>query len=402
MSEKRYNIGIMIHRLVNLSKFQSFFLFGARGTGKSTLLRAAFPKHSHFWIDLLRPEQEMRYATRPERLLEDWRQLQSIKKQNGWVVIDEVQRVPKLLDLVHIGIEEHGIKFAMTGSSTVKLRRGAANLLAGRAVTFNLHPFSALELGDAFELEDALNFGMLPRSFALRHDAKERRRFLASYVNTYLREEIQAEQLARRLEPFRYFLEAAAAASGSILNVAKLARQANIEPRTAQRYFSLLEDTMIGFYLPAFDRSVRRRQAKHQKFYFFDTGVARAATQTLRAKVVVGSYEFGRLFEQLVILEIVKTNAASESDYQLSYLRTADGGEIDLIATRGKATLAIEIKSTHDPDITAVRRLARLSRGISACQPYIFCCTSIATEIEGVKILPWQQGVAELFAQHDA
>ena len=121
-----------------------------------------------------------------------------------------------------------------------------------------------------------------------------------------MREEIQAEQLARRLEPFRYFLEAAAAASGSILNIAKLARQANIEARTAQRYFALLEDTMIGFYLPAFDRSVRRRQAKHQKFYFLDPGVARAATQTLRTGVTEGSYEFGHLFEQFVILEILK------------------------------------------------------------------------------------------------
>ncbi|MDE3269532.1 MAG: DUF4143 domain-containing protein [Pseudomonadota bacterium] len=388
----------MIHRSVNLSKAQSFFLFGARGTGKSTLLRKEFPPDKYFWVDLLHPEQEMRYATRPERLLEDWRQLRSANKQHGWVIIDEVQRLPKLLDIAHIGIEEHGIKFAMTGSSTVKLRRGAANLLAGRAITFNLYPFSALELGADFELEDALNFGTLPRSFALRHDSKERRRFLASYVNTYLREEIQAEQLARRLEPFRYFLEAAAAASGTILNVAKLSRQAHIEPRTAQRYFALLEDTMIGFYLPAFERSVRRRQAKHQKFYFFDTGVVRAATQSLKANIIDGTYEFGRLFEQWVIIEIVKANTYSESDYQLSYLKTADGSEIDLIAARGEKTLAIEIKSTADPDITAVRRLARLARGISMCQPYIFCRTSIATEIEGVKVLPWQQGIAELFA----
>ena len=388
----------MIHRQVKLSELQSFFLFGARGTGKSTLLRAKFPQDDYFWVDLLHPEQEMRYGTMPERLLDDWRSLQDSQKARGWLVIDEVQRVPKLLDVVHIGIEQHGIKFAMTGSSTVKLRRGAANLLAGRAVTFNLHPFSALELGEAFDLEDALNFGTLPRAVALRHDTTERRRFLAGYVSTYLREEIQAEQLARRLEPFRYFLEAAAAASGSILNIAKLARQANIEARTAQRYFALLEDTMIGFYLPAFDRSVRRRQAKHQKFYFFDPGVARAATQTLRTGITEGSYEFGRLFEQFVILEILKTNAACESDYQLSYLNTADGGEIDLIATRGKTTLAIEIKSARDPDITAIRRLSRLSKGIDNCQPYIFCRTSIASEIEGVRVLPWQQGVVQLFA----
>lgn len=389
----------LIPRSVNISKSQSFFLFGVRGCGKSTLLKKLFPKDHYYWIDLLDHEQEMRYATNPKLMLNDWQGLRGVKRDNGWIIIDEVQRLPKILDLVHLGIEEHGIKFALTGSSTRKLRYGASNMLAGRAVTFNLFPFTSFELGDGFDLIDTLNFGSLPRAVALRNTPLERRRFLSSYVNTYLREEIYAEQFVQNLAPFRYFLEVAADANGTIINNAKLARQVNLEPRTVQRYFSLLEDTMFGFYLPSFDRSVRQRQAKHPKFYFFDTGVVRAIKQSLKLPISEGSYEFGRLFEHLVILETIRANNIYEHDYHFSYLRTADNAEIDLIASRADNILAIEIKSAKNPDITAIRKITRLTKGIAGCQPYIFCQTDQPTEIEGVRIVPWQQGIHELFGE---
>ena len=387
----------MLTRIVKPSKFQSFFLFGARGTGKSTLLRELFPVDKHFWIDLLEIETETRYVTAPQLLLEDWQAADAAVQKNGWIIIDEVQKAPRLLDVVHLGIERHGIKFAMTGSSARKLRYGGSNLLAGRAVTFALHPFTAQELGTEFDLDDAINFGTLPRSVALRQHADERRRFLFSYVNTYLREEIQAEGFVRKFAPFRNFLKIAATASGTILNMALLARQTGVDKNTVQRYFSILEDTLLGFYLPSFSRSTRMAYAKHPKFYFFDTGIARAAAQTLGTQLRPSTYEFGRFFEHFVVLEAIRANAAHEKGYEFFYFKTDRGAKIDIVATRGKQTLAIEIKSTTSPDITAIRKLARLSQSITDCQPCIFCRTTRASLIEGVRVLPWQQGIAEFF-----
>ena len=399
-----YNLDIMIHRTLSLSKFQSFFLFGPRGTGKTTLVEANFPRQEYFWIDLLDPAQELLYLRDPNALLETWAGATSGQKKHGWIIIDEIQKVPKLLDLVHMAIERFGLKFALTGSNARKLRRGASNLLAGRAVTFNLHPFSSLELGTVFNLHEALNFGMLPRTVALRKHPTERRRFLASYVNTYLREEINAEQLVRKFEPFTRFLSIAAAANGTILNISKLARQANVEPRTAVRYFSLLEDTLLGFFLPSFNRSARKRQVRHPKFYFFDPGVTRAATQTLDIELTPGSYAYGRAFEHFVMLEIIKANDAHEKGYFFSYFKVTSGdgleSEVDLIATKGANTLVIEIKSAIQPDISEIRRLVRLGKHVNHnnCQPYILCRAPRASVREGVRIMPWQQGIVELFS----
>ena len=398
MREKRHNLLVMIPRTVNLSKFQSFFLFGARGTGKSTLLRQLLPMDRYFWVDLLEVETETRYLNAPQLLLQDWQQASTELRLNNWIVIDEVQKVPRLLDVVHLAIERHGINFAMTGSSARKLRHGAANLLAGRAVTFALHPFSARELGTQFDLDDALNFGLLPRAVALRKELAERKRFLHSYVNTYLREEVQAEGFLRKFAPFRNFLPIAASASGTILNISLLARQTGVDKSTVQRYFSILEDTLIGFYLPAFSRSTRMAYAKHPKFYFFDTGVARAAALSLDTYLRPATYEFGRFFEHFVVLEIIKENSANEKGYEFFYFRTDRGAEIDIVAAKGQQTLAIEIKSTPEPDITAIRKLARLSKSIANCQPCVFCRTTRPLLVEGVRVLPWQQGIAELFS----
>ena len=387
----------MVTRIVKPSKFQSFFLFGARGTGKSTLLRELFPVDKHFWVDLLEIETETRYVTAPQLLLEDWQAAEAEVRERGWIIIDEVQKAARLLDVVHLGIERHGIKFAMTGSSARKLRYGSSNLLAGRAVTFALHPFTARELGAEFDLEDAINYGTLPRAVALRQHVDERKRFLLSYVNTYLREEIQAEGFVRKFAPFRNFLQIAATASGTILNMALLARQTGVDKNTVQRYFSILEDTLLGFYLPSFSRSTRMAYAKHPKFYFFDTGIARAAAQTLDTQLRPRTYEFGRFFEHFVVLEAIRANAAYEKGYEFFYFKTDRGAEIDIIATKGKHTLAIEIKSTSSPDIAAIRKLARLSQSIEGCQPCILCRTSRPSLIEGVRVLPWQQGIAEFF-----
>ncbi len=388
----------MLSRLCKPSKIQSFFLFGPRGVGKSTLLKTVFPAESAYKVDLLDYETEARLAVRPTLLLEEWDAQPAATKKSRWIVIDEVQRLPKLLDVVHHGIEEKKLSFALTGSSARQLRRGTANLLAGRAVEYKLHPFTSFELGSKFNLDDAINWGTLPKIFSLGGDEAEIRRYLNSFSNTYLREEIQAEQIVRNMAPFRLFLEVAANASGTMLNASKLGRQCGIDPKSAQRYFEILNDTLIGFYLPAFQASVRRRQAQHPKFYFFDTGVTRAAGQTLIGRVNRGTYEFGKLFEQLVILEAIRLNDYFESGFQFSYLRTAGNLEIDLILTRGRNEIvAIEIKSHAQPEVAIVDTINALTKGLKNCVRYVFCTTTQPAVIDGVKIVNWQQGLREIF-----
>lgn len=387
----------MVTRFLNISKLQSFFLFGARGVGKSTLLRKMFPPADYYWLDLLDPRLELRYLRDPSRLLEDWQGANTEQRANNWIVIDEVQKIPKLLDLVHLGISKHGIKFAMTGSSAAKLRASNSNLLAGRALTYELHPFSALELDEHFVLEDAISFGLLPQAVALREHPDERSNFLVSYVNTYLYTEIQAAGLVRKLEPFWRFLQVAAQANGKVLNVSRLARQAQVERQTAHRYFVLLQDTLIGFLLPSYHRSERRKQAGSPKFYLFDPGVARAATESLDVQLTPSSYEFGHFFEHLVILEAIKANHGKQFSFSYLPANNKEHTEINLIATKGERVLAVEIKSTTDPDIIDIRRLARTSRKITDHPPYIFCRTQQPTLREGVYILPWRQGIAKLF-----
>ncbi|NBW83389.1 ATP-binding protein, partial [bacterium] len=195
----------MFKRILKLSKSNSFFLFGARGTGKSTLLQSLFNPDNCLWIDLLEPELEAQLILQPSRLRELWK-----KDKKPWIVIDEVQKVPKLLDVVHSMIETEKVLFALTGSSARKLKHGQANLLAGRSFSFHLYPLSVPELAQAFDLDSALAFGTLPTIYAFR-EQRDKELYLRGYANTYLKEEIQAEQLVRQMEPFRKFLPVAAA-----------------------------------------------------------------------------------------------------------------------------------------------------------------------------------------------
>jgi predicted AAA+ superfamily ATPase len=388
----------MIPRLYNLSLSRSFFLFGPRGVGKSTLLKKHFATTPHLSVNLLEADVERRLSANPDRLLELWSAQPSDVKQSKWVVIDEIQRVPRILDVVHRGIEDFGLKFAMTGSNARKLRRGAANLLAGRASEFRLHPFSFMELGADYQISEAMTYGLLPTSYLLREDHVERRRFLNSYVNTYLREEIQAEQIVKNMEPFRQFIEIAGAAHGKILNASKVGRQCGIDPKTSQRYFQVLVDTLVGFYLPAFSTSIRKQQASHPKFYWFDAGVARAAAGLLDEGIEPGTYDFGNQFESLVIVEAMKLNDHVEAHATFSYFHSADGAEIDLIIKKGRKLFVIEIKSSSEPDLTEINKIARLSAVIK--QPHqamILCTTRQPFERNGVLIVHWMDGLRRIF-----
>jgi predicted AAA+ superfamily ATPase len=388
----------MIPRLTKLSLSRSFFLFGPRGVGKSTLLKSHFAGVPHFSVNLLESDIERRYSAHPDRLLDEWKGQPTHVKESKWIVIDEVQRIPRILDVVHRGIEDFNLKFAMTGSSARKLRRGAANLLAGRASEIRLHPFSFVELGERFLIPDAMNYGSLPSSFLLRDDHVERRRFLNAYVNTYLREEIQAEQIVKTMDPFRQFIEVAGAAHGKILNASKVGRQCGIDPKTSQRYFQVLIDTLVGFYLPAFDVSIRKQQASHPKFYWFDQGVARAAAGMLDDSVEPGTFDFGNQFESLVIMEAMKLNDHVEANARFSYFRSADDAEIDLIIKIGRKLYVIEIKGSTDPDLTEINKLARIAASIKIPhETMILCNTKRPFEKNGVKVLNWMTGLKAIF-----
>jgi len=392
----------MFQRIVNPPNSMSFFLFGARGTGKSTWLQGRFFEGEHLWVDLTDPGQERRCARRPEILLDEWKALSetlSRKKKVGspWIVIDEVQKIPAILDVVHIGIQRHKIKFALTGSSARKLKRGAANLLAGRALTYRMYPLTYLELAESFKLENYLEWGGLPMVYGLEN-SEDRKRYLSSYVDTYLREEIQIEQLVRKIEPFRMFLDVVGQMNGEIVNIAKISKQAGIDPKSGERYFEILNDTLVGFYLPAFDKSVRKSQLKHPKFYLFDIGVARAVRGELPLTLAPHTGLYGRYFEQFIIQQILSLNEYQGKGWRFSYLCTKDDNEVDLVIQRpGKKLLFIEIKSTDRPEHLTLGPFRTLAQDANA-EAIVICNAKRACKLDGVKVLPWMEFFEEIVA----
>ena len=383
----------MFHRLLQTTRNHSFFLFGARGTGKTTYIRDAFEPEASLYIDLLDPETEDAYRRTPRRLEN---QVRALPDAVEWVLIDEVQRAPRLLDLVHRLIESTGKRFVLTGSSGRKLRRGASNLLAGRAFVYNLHPLTAPELGDAFDIDDALRWGTLPEICSLRGN-DDREAYLRAYALTYLKEEIVAEQVVRRLDPFRHFLEVAAQSNGMVVNYANIAKDVGADPKAVKAYFGILEDTLVGFLLPAYHRSIRKQQRVSPKFYFFDGGVKRALDRTLRVPLNAGTYEYGKAFEHFVITQIAHLSSYRHPDWRLSHLRTGSGAEIDLVIERpGQSEALIEIKSARRIDERDVRGLARFTGDFA--NPTALCVSQDPTrmQIDGVLCLHWRDALAEL------
>ena len=383
----------MFRRLLQITRRNSFFLFGARGTGKTTYIRNAFTPDAVLYIDLLDAEIEDAYRRTPQRLE---RQIRALPQTVEWVLIDEVQRAPRLLDVVHRLIERTEKRFVLTGSSSRKLRRGASNLLAGRAFVYNLYPLTVPELEDAFDLEDALRWGTLPGIYALQGN-EDKQSYLRAYALTYLKEEIVAEQIVRRLDPFGQFLEVAAQANGTIINYANIARDVRADPKTVISYFSILEDTLVGFLLPAFHRSIRKQQRVNPKFYFFDTGVKRSLDRTLDVPLNARTYEYGKAFEHFVITQIAHLSRYRYPDWRLSYLQTGAGVEIDLVIDRpGTTTVLIEIKSSTRVDERDVRNLARFTGDFA--NPLALCVSRDTTRLKmnGVLCVHWREALEEL------
>ncbi len=387
----------MIHRIPKLSKSHSFFLFGARAVGKSSLIKKLFKTEKNIlYIDLLKSEWEDELAKKPDYLIEV---IQQLKSKPSWVVIDEIQKIPKLLDIVHHLIEEKKIKFALTGSSARKLKRGSANLLAGRAFGFELFPLTHLELlesKDQFDLHKYLSFGGLPAltEFTRHSDIQS---YLKTYVSTYLKEEIQAEQIVRNLKPFRLFLDVAAQMNAKIINFSKIGNDIGVDTKTVQNYFEILQDTHLGILLQCHDNSLRKRQKKNPKFYYFDTGVVRSLNRKLNLPLTAGSYEYGDLFEQFIILEMHRLNSYFSLDYRFSYLQTNNNLEVDIIIERpGMPTAFIEIKSTTnviDADYISLKNLK-----LDYPKNIYFCLSNDPNDRmdNKIHILHWKKGLKEL------
>ncbi len=382
----------MYKRLINLPKNHSFFLFGARGTGKSTLLRSSEIFKDALYIDLLKPDEEEVYSLKPDTLIS---QVHTLKK-GSWVILDEIQKVPKLLDVVHNLIEEKKVNFALTGSSSRKLKRGGGNLLAGRAFLFNLFPFSYKELNDAFILEDALNWGNLPKIHELESNT-EKARFLRSYVQTYIKEEILVEQLVRNLDPFRLFLPIAAQMNSEIINYSNISKDTGVDYKTIQNYFQILVDTCLGFFLEPYSKSVRKVQKQSPKFYFFDMGVKKSLQNTLNVETLEQTSDFGGAFESWFVNECMKLNSYKELDYKFSYLRTKDDMEIDLIIERpGLPLVLVEIKSAKKIDDKHIKSLVHFSKDFPKAQ--LICASRVQRpqKVGNVNILPWKQALEEI------
>jgi predicted AAA+ superfamily ATPase len=383
----------MFNRIIRFPPKNSFFLFGARGTGKTLLLKERFKDAAALYIDLLDPDLNQTYSLRPRTLLE---QLAALSKKTEWVIIDEIQKVPALLDVVHQQIEASRFKFALSGSSARKLKRGGANLLAGRAFVNHLFPLTAREIGEPFSLAAALAWGTLPRLFALE-SPEEKRDFLRTYTHTYLQEEITAEQVVRRVDPFRRFLFVAAQMSGQIVNFSKIAREVGASTPTVQTYFQILEDTLVGLLLEPFHESIRKRQRDNPKFYFFDTGVQRALNNTLTVELKPQTYAFGVAFEHFVISEINRLQSYAKKDYRLSYLRSKDDVEIDLIIERpGLKRALVEIKSTERVTDEDVRSLQSLGKDIARSEAFCLSLDQTEKKIGTVWCFPWQRGLEEI------
>ncbi|MEA3279993.1 MAG: AAA family ATPase [Thermodesulfobacteriota bacterium] len=336
---------------------RSFFLFGPRGVGKSTWLREVLPAASYF--DLLDSSLYLELSQKPGNMEAMVGNIQD----NSWVVIDEIQKIPGILDEVHRLMEEKGWRFVLCGSSARKLRRAGVNLLGGRAITRNLDAFSYKELGDAFDAEFSLQWGFLPY---VQLDRKNAPDILNSYVNTYIKEEIKEEGIVRSLPPFLRFLSIAGQLNGQLVNAQNIAREAAVPRSSVDMYFSILEDTLLGHFLPAYRPNVKVREQTHPKFYWFDPGVARAAAGLVFEPV--DRLWKGTALENMIYHELRVYNLTQNKNRQISFYRTGSGVEIDfVIETRkrqasSKAHIAcLEVKIAEKWDRKWERPMRSLS-----------------------------------------
>ncbi len=377
----------MIQRRLHLPApgTETFFLWGPRQTGKTTLLRETYRKA--VWIDLLKAEEYRRYLEHPE-----W--LRSELPENGampFVVIDEVQKVPQLLDEVHWLHENRGVQFALCGSSARKVRRGHANLLGGRAIRYELFGLTSSELGPDWDIDKMLNNGYLPRIY----QSNAHRRLLNAYAANYLKEEIAAEGLIRNLPVFSEFLNKAALSDAEPVNYSTIARDCGVSSQTIKGYFQILEDTLLGRWLPAYRKRPKRRVAASPKFYFSDVGVVNFLAK--RGFMEQGSELCGKAFENWLFHEISAHNMYEESFATLSYWRLSTGVEVDFVIN--DMEIAIEAKSSNKISANHLKGLRQLRKDHPEVKRLIMVCREDKhrTTEDEIEILPAQYFVELLW-----
>jgi predicted AAA+ superfamily ATPase len=391
----------MFKRKLNLAGLlkqqKSAFLFGPRGVGK-TVLAHDYLKQIRYSesIDLLSLDAYRRYISEPGlfrlEIEEGIKQLPT--NETLTVLIDEIQKLPALLDEVHYLIERHKgkIQFLLTGSSARKLKRtGGANLLAGRAWSLKLHPLSSQEIET--DLRKALTTGTLPGICQEQPDSAKRS--LKAYVDTYLREEIMQELLVRKIEQFVRLLDVAGQANGEPVNFTAMARDSGVSVKTAQEYFDILVDTLIAFRIDGWSYSVRKQLRQSPKYYFFDCGVLNAIRGELHTELKPGSYRYGKLYETFIVNELIRANDYLETDYRFHYWRTNSGMEVDLVLSRGPndQPRAVEIKSNSSPDAADIKDLQAFASENTDARLFCLCPTTRKYSLGGVTILPWQKGI---------
>lgn len=366
---------MMINRIYQLNREldDSIFLFGARQTGKSTALRQQFPQD--IYIDLLDSDVRNRLERRPSLLYD----MLKDKEEGTIVIIDEIPEVPKLLNEVHRLISENNLRFVLCGSSARKLKRKGTNTLGGRAYPVYFHPLVSAELPD-FDLDRAVNYGMIPSHYL----AKNPERRLSAYIDVYLKEEIKEESLVRNLSAFQRFLQIAAICNGEIINNNNIAQECGVSATTVNSYFDILEDTLIGYRIPAYTKVIQRRLVQAPRFYFFDVGVVNHLMH--RKLLVRGTPEYGHAFEHLVIQELVAYMHYTHQDEKLSYWRTYAGTEVDVII--GDARLAIEIKSVEEVMPKHIKGLKAFGEEHPQCRRIIVSHDIFSHRISDIECIP--------------
>ena len=367
---------------LELADSKGFFLFGPRQTGKSYWLRRSFPKSPYY--DLLLSDSYFKYFRHPHLLREEI----LARKSTEPIIIDEIQKIPALLDEVHFLMENHNMRFILTGSSARKLKRGGANLLGGRALYKRLFPLVSPEI-PTLDLEKVFCVGTLPSIYP----SGQARSLLRSYVKTYLKEEIYAEGLVRRLQPFSHFMDIAAQTNTELVNYSNLASDVGVSSNTIREYYQILEDTFVGHLLPPYNKTAKRKSVSMNKFYFFDLGVVNAMNG--QWEVQAGTSEFGRRFEHFVFNEIYAYLNYREDDRKLCFWRSKNKQEVDFVIGD---TVAIEVKAGERIRARDLKGLKAIGEEIAFAHKIVVCFESEPRLTEdNIWILPYREFIKKLW-----
>jgi predicted AAA+ superfamily ATPase len=361
---------------------ESIFFWGARQTGKTTLLKTIYP--GTLWFDLLLSNEYKRLNENPDIL----RETVLANLGSSPVIIDEIQRIPVLLNEVHWLIANYGVRFILSGSSPRKILRSQANLLGGRALRYELYPLISTEIPD-FDLLRALNHGLLPRHY----DATNPNKLISSYIGNYLRDEIATEARIRNVGIFARFLEMAALTNGEMVNYTNIASDCGVSAITVKEYFQILEDTLIGRYLPVFQKRPKRRVITAPKFYLFDVGIVNHLLQ--RGKIVHGSELFGKSFEHFIYQEIYAHSRYSGKEYPIYYWRTSSQLEIDFVL--GDHEVAIEVKATQQATHRHLKGLKAFAEEYNVKKLILITNDPMPRLVENILILPWNYFLERLW-----